>query len=136
MLNVFTTHFDTPERRSFYGNAKQPQTKPDIVIDKFEPTGGRAHEDFYFDVTLRNRSEVAAGSFEVEVKGFGVKDGTERVDGLGPKERKRVRVGPVNVGSQGTYHYRAEADSLKEIDESREGNNSGHKEVFIFEPWS
>lgn len=113
---------------------KQPQTKPDLVIDKFEPTGGRAGEDFYFDVTVRNRTDVAAGGFDVKLDGFGVKKDTARVDGLGPKERKQVRVGPVNVPFQGNHSYHAKADSKNEVDESREGNNTAYKDMFIFDP--
>lgn len=111
------------------------EPKPDLVITKMEPTGGRAREDFYFDVTVKNRGQVAADDFNVQIKGFGVKNDSERVEGLEPKERKKVRVGPVRVNLPGTFFYRAKADSSDEIDESRETNNRKHKEMYIFDPW-
>jgi subtilase family serine protease len=115
---------------------REPDSKADLVIDKFEPTGGRANEDFYFDVTVRNRNDVAAGGFNVEVRGFGVKNGSGRIEGLGPKQRATVRVGPVNVPFQGNHSYQAHADSKNEVDEAREGNNRAYKDMFIFDPWA
>lgn len=115
---------------------QEPEPKPDLYIVKMEPTGGRAREDFYFDVTVRNRGEVAAGDFDVQVKGFGVKDDTARLEGgLEPKKRATVRVGPVRVNIPGRVHYRGKVDSSEEVDESREGNNRAYKEMYIFDPW-
>ncbi len=118
-------------------NGEQPQAKPDLVIENFDPdpkwpwAGDRVE----FDVTVSNRGNAPSEAFKVEVSGDGMRRTSKQVDGLEAGEQKRLKIGSTRVHFDGLYRFRADADSENQVEESREDNNWMITHVSVRDPW-
>lgn len=110
---------------------------PDLVVDDIRPNDSFPWpgEAVYFDVTVTNKGDKAAGAFNVRLSSDDL-DQTSRVkDGLQPGAKVKLRqMGPLQVGYASMYWVQATADSSGEVDETREDNNDIYTTVMPQQP--
>lgn len=128
-----------PHRQPVYAGASHEPAKdgPDLVIDRFDPSNGFPYPGDRIDlsVTVRNQGNQAAGPFNVEVSGDGMRPEWKRVPGLAAGGSSRLLFGPANVGGGFSAWYDAEVDTANEVSETREDNNWAKTSVSVRDPF-
>lgn len=126
-----------PLTKSQGGSEKIKSEGPDLVIDSFEMSNDTPFpgQRISFDVTVKNQGNVRSESFDVKLRGQGLKRKTKRAKALEPGQSQTFEFGPTRLHFPGVYSFEARADTENEVRETREDNNWHYSVISVKDPF-